>query len=608
MSGFQVNRRTFLAGAAGASFVGLVREADGAQATTVEKKLFVKIDVFDFMTEAEKADVTAGSLNLDHTPAFLKAVAEANRFLRNGLVETMKHPGARLTLQGGRYNLASLAGPISILCNLADDGAELVVPAGYAKEVLLIGHNTAGISLFQADIHVPAITKPKDSAIVAGSEGYRVANLCESRVFGKRVQYFETAVKLGGDGEGTAACDLWMPAVNYCKRAYVVRPGAAGWFNANRIHGGHVQQSVGYAGGSRVAGWRHWLIDGSAPATSVVGNTFIGPVLEGNVSEYLVEMRNAYGNTFLGMYHESGASPQAVTVAGDTLTHAAHGRQVGDMVAFQATAAPGGMQLAVPYYVVAVPSAYTFKVSLDKGGAAVVFSSAGNAVTNILAQSCLFDGTGGAITAGNRFINTFTPTSVFIDYIETGQATGNGLDSPFYESRRAYSPEDFPIFRGGNTSNAAGLSRPAFAAYANGVNQNTDPKNWSAALGDRGVLWAAGRVEIGRLFNSGGVIQYQRPADAVAYEVASCRRSPGLVAVAANVPANGGVTVALALVGASINDHVTVTPAADLPDGISIAWARVSAADTIKVRFANATGAPVDLAVNVQLMAVRRYY
>lgn len=62
----------------------------------------------------------------------------------------------------------------------------------------------------------------------------------------------------------------------------------------------------------------------------------------------------------------------------------------------------------------------------------------------------------------------------------------------------------------------------------------------------------------------------------------------------ANMPANTGTTVTFAFTGATVGGVVTISPSAALPNGIIIAWARVSAANQIQVRFENNSTAAVN--------------
>jgi hypothetical protein len=72
-----------------------------------------------------------------------------------------------------------------------------------------------------------------------------------------------------------------------------------------------------------------------------------------------------------------------------------------------------------------------------------------------------------------------------------------------------------------------------------------------------------------------------------------------------NIVANGGITVSFAFTGATVGATVTISPSTAPPNGIVIAWARVSAANTIEVRFQNCTGAginPPSLGYNIRVI------
>lgn len=65
-------------GANGSSRVGYTHPGTGAITKTVEHKLEEVVSVFDYMTDAEIADVKSGAPTLDVTPAFNKAQAASN--------------------------------------------------------------------------------------------------------------------------------------------------------------------------------------------------------------------------------------------------------------------------------------------------------------------------------------------------------------------------------------------------------------------------------------------------------------------------------------------------------------------------------------------------
>jgi hypothetical protein len=64
---------------------------------------------------------------------------------------------------------------------------------------------------------------------------------------------------------------------------------------------------------------------------------------------------------------------------------------------------------------------------------------------------------------------------------------------------------------------------------------------------------------------------------------------------AINVPANSALVQTFAYANASVGNAALCSPKNALPDGIIISYARVSAANTIEVKFYNATGAVVTI-------------
>jgi hypothetical protein len=62
------------------------------------------------------------------------------------------------------------------------------------------------------------------------------------------------------------------------------------------------------------------------------------------------------------------------------------------------------------------------------------------------------------------------------------------------------------------------------------------------------------------------------------------------------VGANTTATISITATGAAVGNTVTIAPTSTLPAGFFIAWARVSAANTIEIAFGNMTGTVVDVA------------
>jgi hypothetical protein len=551
----------------------------------------------------------------DDTAAFIAAFAFANTKLINGLVSTIKNSVCTVYIPDGVYSLATLSSPIAIKCNVEGEGAQLLIPAAYAQDVIRVGLDTAVDNLADISAKLPSIYKPTGSAIIAGSTAVRLLNLNASKITLGRISYFESGLWCGGIGEGTVYCHIWIGQINYCKRSVVLKPDVNGWCNTNTFYGGNIQSSSGFAGGARAAGWRHLVIDGRSPATTVVGNTFIGTSWEGNAPEYIFEVYAAYNNTWLGNYHETGAPIVPVVITGDTVIKVNHGLSVGDKLFMSATSLPIGMSGDIydtGYYVVSVVDADNFKVSLKKGGTAITFGTSGSGVYFVLAGRFVFD-SGAKACFSNMFINLLMPTSLAIDVIEQGVAYSNGLISLMRDQRHAYNQEDTPLYSAGNAYSSAPI-RPLFAAHPPSSNPKIDPKGWTAALSDRGLIFGDGvGSEVGQVFRSNitGALKYRNVGDAATgFDLASCTRSPALIPVTSVVcPANSRTTTTITLTGAALGDHLTLTPYDLLPDGIVIAWARINAANTVQIAFQNVTGSSITItSCNFQAMATRRYY
>ena len=545
--------------------------------------------------------------SIDYVAA-AQALKFANSKVRTGLVSTTKNSGACVLLPAGEYNMQGITQAFPVMCNIKNDGASFLIPLDYAGMVFNVGSFTSAENLAKADIELPDVYKTVSSnPLLTGSCGVRVGNLNASRLVVGRISYFEDGLWLGGIGEGTVYNDIYLSQINYCKRLINITPSAGGWCNANRIYGGNLHQSTGFAGGIRSPGWSFLFVDGRAPATAVVGNNFFGTSFEGNAADYAFDFYGAYGNNFIGCYHETGAPFNPVTVSGDTLTHTGHTLVVGDQIAFIASTLPTGMFDNSKYYVVSV-SGNTFKVSKSRAGAAEAFSSSGSNVRYILSARFRFNQpAGGALCQDNKLINVFAPPSIFLDITQTGQAQNNGVESPSAKIVETYNLNNAPLYRSRNT--ASGLNRPIYATYKSDIKITENPDLWSAALTSEGMAFRENGTDLGYLSNLAGILKYKRPSDARAYDIASCTRSPSLLDVnTLSVPANGRAIATFTLTGAAVGELVTVTPYSALVDGIAIAWCRVSANNTVQVCFYNWTDATISLSAQLHVMATRNIY
>jgi hypothetical protein len=545
----------------------------------------------------------------DDTVAVRECFVAANALARAGLTGTIFQPGASVVLTG-TYKLTSLATPIDILCNVLESRAAFVVPDAYAGIAVRVGHTTSGSYFQNATINLPDVMKSASASIVAGSVGVKILNIGNSQINFSRTAYFEIGIWCSGLGQGTVYNQINIGWISYCKVSLQLKPETAGWVNQNTFVGGGIQQSPGsFGGGLRRTGWYHLLMDG-AGINPVNGNTFLGVSFEGDVSEQVFHILNAYANLWVGCRHEQGTTGVSVAVSGGgsaTLTTVAHGLAVGDMMVFVASVVPTGMLQSLPYYVIATPTADTFTVAPKKGGTAVTFSTTGTSVTYWRPMKVWFDST----TATNNVIRNpaMAATPGFLEVIKSGSVGANNLVE--YADHRVMDSwylDDRPQFGARNRSTQLG-SRPMFAAYPAAADPVEDPYGWTAALSDLGLVFNAAGVQIGLISNVSGIITYKANAEATAFEIGSMRRTPSIITTISglSLAATTTTTTTIALTGAAVHDYTIVTPESNLPAGVAIAWHRVNAADTITIGFLNITASPISLTVSVQAMIIRRF-
>lgn len=537
------------------------------------------------------------------------AVAAANAKARVGVVGTIFHPGATLFLSGV-YNMPNLASPINIMSNVISN-ATIVAPTAYAGTVLIVGHGASGSILQDAEISLPDVVKVGASyPLTVGSIGVLVQNLYSSKVFFGRVAYFETGERFGGLGEGVCYNEIHMGWVSYSKTSIALKPQAGGWVNQNTFVGGGVQQSTGFMGGQRLSGVTHLLIDGTG-IFDVNGNTFVGCSWEGNASLNVFDLRYAQQNTFIGNRFEQGVvgTPCVFTGGGSaTITKAAHGLAVNDVIIFQATVVPTNCVLSSPWFVIATPTADTFTVAQKKGGAAQVFASAGTTVTFLRPMRIVIDGVSYAYGKNNPIINPYTAFGI-LDIVETANTGGgNAMNNARNFTMDTDVIDDTPMIRVRDRN--FGAVSPSIAAYPPAVHPFESPKGWNTALSYRGLLFGAADAEILRLGQTSGSLRTRKSGDSIDYEVFQGLRSQGgpVSITSLSCTASTTTTTTLTLTGAATGDHAIVTFSADLPAGLVLAWARVSAANTIKVGFYNYTAGAIVLTTTAAIAVIRQYF
>lgn len=561
--------------------------------TATQTALDTKVGKGDIVLRPEDYGAVGDGIT-DDTAAVRSCFNAANALRRaSGLYAD---PGATVQLRA-RYNLATLAAPIDVMCNVRSDGAFFTTPSGYAAIAVRVGHTTAGSVMQNMQVILPSVIGATVGSppLPIGGVGVQVRNLYSSNVTVGKIAYHETGLHVGGESWGVAYNHLQFQTITFTKVAISLTPiNSGGWVNHNTFIAGSVTGSTAWAG-RRASGYRGVVLNGVG-STSVNGNTFIGCSFEGDVYEHVFEFRTAYQNQFYGCRHEQGIAAAACTVSGDTVTSTAHVLAVGDMMMFTGSSAAGGMSFDQPYFVVLVPDANTFKVAVKRGGTAITFTSAGISVAYSRPQRVKYD-----TSAANVIDLPMTPVTL-LDQIFVGSGAftaGNVIRYPQLTVGDGYAPATWPIARYRNRATGSPLARqPVLAVYPPATSPVDDPSGWTTAVSDKGIVYSDGTTEQGAITQLGGVLLWTRPADVATgtnYEVATCRRAQSLVNVAPGLvmPAATTTGTTFTLTGTAVSDHCLVTPVSVLPVGVAFSHAYVSATNTVTIVLANLTAAQI---------------
>jgi len=254
--------RSDLAATTGAGLVGYGPTGTGSVATTVSENLSRVVSVFDFLTSAQKADVTSGAASIDCSAAFASAVAHCNTMIKPYLV-----------VPRGKYRIDSMVEFALPDYSTVDIYGSFLssITSGSAVRFGSSSRNTLGLYVYGLDLSRTAV----DTSL--GTVGLEVRDVAFGDFRIEAVLGFNTGVQLNSTqaNGGTSYCKFNMGAISDCLTSLHLTASAAGYVNENTFHGGRFQHSSSFPAVASV----HLLIDHFAGSV-LNNNRFYSPCFE----------------------------------------------------------------------------------------------------------------------------------------------------------------------------------------------------------------------------------------------------------------------------------------------------------------------------------------
>lgn len=328
--GLDTTLRANLAASSGSSLVGYLPAGVGAVATTVQTKLRQIVNVFDFMSPAEIADVQAGTLSLDVTAAINAAIA----YISGTYGSTPG--GGILYFPTGAYSITSIYLDIDNQC-LVLQGAASNYSSNVNRGTRLVARDSVNNYLIQiyrtTDIQINDMTldlnnlKTKGIDLTHAAGTGSILDYCQYN----NVEFYN--VKVGGsfvESEGNATLTGGEVAIHKFNNCVFQLNGLGGSYIGRAVHISNYNAwdwtftSCYFAGGSQTASM--WLEAGAVTLYSCVfennDTSSYDIVLTGTawLREYACESHSQQPHLYIqALVHEGNLWSRSTNVVEDFL-------------------------------------------------------------------------------------------------------------------------------------------------------------------------------------------------------------------------------------------------------------------------------------------------
>lgn len=276
-----------LASPTGADMVGWSPSVPNPRARTVAEKLGDIVNILDF-----------DGIVLDGVTDITVPLQGALDYCRDEGKTLIGAPGS-----------AVISDTIVVECNCDLVETTLLVDATVVAVAVRVGPAAASEYLFDADIALPFLTNTaKTTSGWSGFNtaiGVNLANVYQSRILVPSVYNFGIGLKCGGYGVGNVYNTITIGVLFGNKINLQLKPGdSAGWSNQNVYIGGRFAHSSGE--GVAVSGCKHIEMRADVPIGTPNNNLFINPSLEGNETEFHVDIDGTFNTLINPRLENSG--------------------------------------------------------------------------------------------------------------------------------------------------------------------------------------------------------------------------------------------------------------------------------------------------------------